>query len=70
MWNLTKNGVNPKVLYTFLCTTVSLFRLLEPGDNQGYFDIKEKHNNYLLHIIECAYPGVIIPPGLCQNKNV
>jgi hypothetical protein len=72
VWNLTKNGVNAKVLspYFFLCTIASLCRQLEPADDQGDFDIKEKYHNYLLHVIERAYHGVIIPPRVCQDKNV
>ena len=70
--NLTKNGVNPTVLspYFFLCIITSLCRRLDPGYDQGYFDIKEQYHNYLLHINESVYHGVIIPPRVCQKKNV
>ena len=62
--NITKNGVNPTFLspYFFLCTTASLFGRLKLVDDQGDFYIKEQCHNYLLHIIERAYHGVIIPP--------
>ena len=71
VWNLMKNGVNPTVLspYFFLCTITSLCRRLNSGDNQGDFDIKEQYHNYLLHISERAYHGVIIPSRVCKNKN-
>jgi hypothetical protein len=66
VWNLTKNGVNATVLspYFFLCTIVSLCRRLDPGDDQGDFDIKYQYHNYIVH------HGVIIPPRVCQDKNV
>jgi hypothetical protein len=72
VWNLTKNGVNATVLspYFFLCTSTSLCRRLEPGDDEGDFDIKDQYHKYLLHVSECAYHGVIIPPRVCQDKNV
>jgi hypothetical protein len=72
VWNLTKNGVNATVLspYFFLCTIASLCRLLEHEDDQGDFDIKEQYHNYLLHVSERAYHGVIIPPRVWQDKNV
>jgi hypothetical protein len=71
-WNLTKNGVNATLLSPsfLLCTIASLCRRLEPGDDQGDFDIKEQYHNYLLHVSERAYHGVIIPPRVCQDKNV
>jgi hypothetical protein len=71
VWNLTKNGVNATVLspYFFVCTIASLCRRLEPGDDQGDFDIKEQYHNYLLHVSQCAYHGVIIPPRVCQDNN-
>ena len=70
VWYFTKNRVNPTVISPFLCTIASIFRRLEPIENQGDFDIKEQYNNYLLHISELAYHGVIIPPIVCQKNNV
>jgi hypothetical protein len=72
VWNLTKNGVKATLLspYLFLCTIASLCRRLEPGDDQRDFDIKEQYHNYLLHVSERAYHGVIIPPRVCQDNNV
>jgi hypothetical protein len=70
--NLTKNGVNTTVLspHFFVCTITSLCRRLEPGDDQGDFDIKEQYHNYILHVSERAYHGVSIPPRVWQDKNV
>jgi hypothetical protein len=71
VWNITKNGVNATVCspYFLLCTIASLCRRLDPVDDQGDFEIKEHYHNYLLHISDRAYNGVVIPPRVCQDKK-